>query len=176
MTTGRGSKRWYVVHTKPKQEGRAETNLQAWGIETLSPRLRERRYSARHPSAFRIAPLFPQYIFARFEADSLLSKVRLTRGVHDVVGFGEYATPVADEIITLIRNRLSDGGFVTVAEPVPGDLVSIEAGPLRSLVGVFEREMRGRDRVMVLLTTVGANARVQLPKAFIRKARSGSAA
>lgn len=39
---------WYVVHTNPKQEDRAYSNLRCWGVETLHPKnesaTRERIY------------------------------------------------------------------------------------------------------------------------------------
>lgn len=164
------SPRWYVIHSKPKQEARAESNLRAWGIETFGPQLRELRPIRRPNDApYCVTPLFPGYLFARFEAVALYAKVRLTRGVHSVVGFGESATPVDDSVISLIRSRVADDGFVHLDVEL-GDLVEIVEGPLRSLVGVFENALNGGDRVRVLLTTIACPARVQVPKAFIRKA------
>lgn len=161
---------WYGIHVKPKQEGRADANLRRWGLETLSPWLREPRIACgSHATQYRITPLFPGYIFARFDAEALLAKVRLTRGVHSVLGFGEYATPLDDAIISLLRSRMGADGSVRVAEPQPGDAVQIIDGPLRSLVGVFERELRGQDRVLILLTTIGCQVHVKIDKAFIRK-------
>jgi transcriptional antiterminator RfaH len=162
-------RRWYVVHTKPKQEARAASNLRSWGIETFAPFLRERRFSIRTGGIDRDTPLFPRYIFARFAARTLLAKVRLTRGVHDVIGFGESATPVEDALIDTIRARTAPDGLVRMLQPEPGDTVRIEDGPLRSLVGVFERELRGSERVLILLTSIRAQARVDVPKAFIAK-------
>ena len=37
--------RWYVVHTKSRQEERANSNLRAWGVETLNPKVKTRRYN-----------------------------------------------------------------------------------------------------------------------------------
>ncbi len=175
-STAASDPRWYVVHSKPRQEARADANLRSWGVETLYPRLREYHDCLERGTAYRIAPLFPRYLFARFDAAALLAKVRLTRGVHDVLAFGAYATPVDDEIIALVHGRIEPDGFVRVAAPRPGDVVQIAEGPLRSLVGIFEREMDGRDRVMVLLTTVGCRARIHIAKSFIRRASAASVA
>jgi transcriptional antiterminator RfaH len=158
--------RWYAVQTKPKQESRADANLRRWGLETLAPWLREPRRGAS--DAYSIVPLFPGYIFSRFDASILLAKVRLTRGVRGVIGFGEYATPVDDAIVEIVRSRLGADGFVRVAEPKPGDPVTIVDGPLRSLEGVFYSDLGGRDRVLILLTTLNAQVRVQVAKAFVR--------
>lgn len=161
--------RWYVVQSKPKQEVRADANLRRWGLDTVTPLIRESRLSHASPQPSRISPLFPGYLFARFPL-SLLAKVRVTRGVSNVIGFGEYATPVDDGVIELIRSRIDGDGFVRMAEPQPGDAVRITHGPLRSLVGVFEKELQGRDRVQLLLTALGVQTRVQLARAHIRKA------
>jgi transcriptional antiterminator RfaH len=161
--------RWYVVQSKPNQEVRADTNLRRWGLDTVTPMIRESRHSraSDHPS--RVSPLFPGYLFARFPL-TLLAKVRLTRGVSNVVAFGEYATPIDDGVIELMRSRIDSDGFVRMAEPQPGDAVRITDGPLRSFVGIFEKELQGRDRVMILLTVLGAQTRVQLARAHIQKA------
>jgi transcriptional antiterminator RfaH len=167
--------RWYVVHAKPKQEQRADENLRAWGLETLAPRLRELRLAraARTP-VVSVTPLFPGYLFAWFNPVTHLAKVRLTRGVHSVIGFGECATPVDDSLMDMIRSRIQPDGYVHPAEPRPGDPIEIIAGPLRSLHGVFEHHLNGEERVAILLTNIQAAARVQVPRTFIRPLRSHS--
>src|SRR5215216_1172190 len=95
---------WYAVYTNPQQEGRAESNLWAWRVETFNPKLRERRYNQYSGKPVRVTkPLFPRYIFARFKARDLLHKVWFTRGVHSVVGCGNIPSPVDDQIIDLIQ-------------------------------------------------------------------------
>ena len=87
---------WYAIHAKPKQEGRAESNLLAWGVETFVPRVKERRYNRIIGAAtYHIKPLFPRYLFARFKASELLHKVCFTRGISSVVGFGVSRTPIS---------------------------------------------------------------------------------
>src|SRR5438128_10962889 len=98
--------RWYVIHTKPRQEDRADRNLRAWGVPTLSPMLRCRRSRSDVQPHDRIEPLFPRYIFARFAAAELLDKVRFTRGVHAVVEFGGDLIPVEDDVIAVLQSRI----------------------------------------------------------------------
>jgi transcriptional antiterminator RfaH len=163
------SKRWYAVQTKPKQEARAEANLRRWGVETCLPRLREWRLSRAGEKSCHMTPLFPNYLFAHFDATRLAGKVALTRGIQRVVGFGEYATPIDDAVMTVIRSRIADDGLVRPAELRPGEAVEIVQGPLRSLVGVFERHLHARDRVLILLTTIGCAAHVEVDTAAIRQ-------
>jgi transcriptional antiterminator RfaH len=161
---------WYVVQTKPKQEARVEMNLRQAGIATLAPRIVEARQSRNGTVWFQPAPLFPNYLFARFDAEALLTKVRLTRGVQRVVGFGEYATPVHDSIIEVIRGRLGEDGLVRPMAVQRGDRVEIVDGPLHSLTGVFERHASGGERVVILLTAMGRAAQVEIGAVTIRAA------
>lgn len=137
----------------------------SWGIETLAPKLMETCDSRR----CRVTPLFPRYVFASFDATMLYAKVRFTRGVEGIVGFGEHATPIDDLAIDLIRGRIQPDGFVHVQPAEPGDLVEVVDGPFRSLVGVFDRELSSRERVLILLTSIGSCARLQVARASIRK-------
>src|SRR2546423_1337199 len=102
--------RWYVIHTKPKQESRADYNLRAWQVETFFPLLKERARSGK--SSYVVKPLFSRYLFARFRAAELLHKVYYTRGVHSVVNFGEQLCHVEDELIDLMKTRRDQDGFV----------------------------------------------------------------
>ncbi len=109
--------RWYVIHTHPKQEDRAGSNLKVLGVPIFNPKTRERRYNqfANVPT-YVTKPLFPRYIFAQFKINDLYHKVRFTRGVYSVVSFGEGPTPIDEEIITLIRSNIKEDGFVRIDE------------------------------------------------------------
>ena len=99
--------------------------------------------------------MFPRYIFARFEAERLLSKVLFTRGVHSVISFGGVPAEIDDEVISFIQSQVAEDGFVRVGEQFKtGDQVIIKDGPFRSLSGVFERQVKGSDRVLILLSTI----------------------
>jgi transcriptional antiterminator RfaH len=155
---------WYLIRTKRKQDFRAEMNLRCRGLETLAPRVREKRrvhVSERLTYVDEITPLFPGYIFARFDAAECLLKVRLTRGVHSVVGFGECATAVDESVIDMVRQRLDDEGCVKMETPKPGDKVRIVSGPLNSFEGIFERRS-AQERVVILLANVLARVRVEV--------------
>jgi transcriptional antiterminator RfaH len=165
---------WYAVHTHPKQEIRAEDNLRAWNIETFTPQFKERREHPFTGEPFSVVkPLFTGYIFARFDRESLYHKVRFTRGVHSLVGFADGPVPVDEEIINAIRSRIGKDGFVRVGERLmPGDQVIIKEGPLKDFTGIFEREMKESERVMILLNAVNYQARALVEKSMLKKALS----
>src|SRR5882724_11378863 len=87
---------WYAVYTKAKDEERAENNLMAWGVETFAPKIQERQYNQfTNMPRYVTKPLFPRYIFARFDAATLLREVYYTRGVHSVVSL-DYNPVIVD--------------------------------------------------------------------------------
>ena len=100
-----------------------------------------------------------------------LNKVRLTRGVHSVVNFGGQPYPVDDEVIEIIKSGVGDDGLFDIKEKfAAGDKVKIKEGPLREMVGIFEREVKANERVMILLTTITYQGRLEIEKGLIEKA------
>lgn len=169
---------WYVIHTHPRQEKRAESNLKAWGVKTFNPQFIHYTYNefTGRPTPI-IKPLFPRYIFARLDMSQYHQKVRFTRGIHSVVSFNNVPCSVDDQIISLIEARIGDDGFVKMGEQLkPGDEVMIQAGPLKNLCGVFEREVKESDRIMILLETVNYQARVIIARENVKKSRAGQVA
>jgi transcriptional antiterminator RfaH len=167
--------RWYVIRTQPRQEIRAENNLRAWRVETFNPRFKERHFNqyTGHPICH-IKSLFPQYIFARFEAHCLISKICHTRGVRTVVNFGEGPTAVDDEIIELLKSQRDEEGFIRMGTSLKvGDKVTVEGGPLKGLRGVFEREAKDSERVLILLSCVSYTGRVVVERESVRKSNDG---
>lgn len=162
--------RWYAVITKPQQEQRALSNLTAWRVETFAPCVKTRRGRAGGEPVYSIKPLFPNYIFARFDAGAMLHKVGFTRGVHGVVSFGSVPASVDDELMAIIRERVGEDGFIKIGgELKPGDRVIIKAGAFENFAGVFERELADSERVRILLDTVSYRSRITIDRALVKK-------
>lgn len=162
---------WYVINTRPRDEDRADKNLAAWGIETLAPKIKECRYNqfTGRPTYF-TKPLFPRYIFARFDAETVLNKVYYTRGVHSVVSADHRPLEVDDEAIALIWSRIDKNGLARLNDdPEPGDAVTINHGTFKGLNGIFDKSIKGTERVMLLLSTVNYQARVIVGRSLVEK-------
>lgn len=166
------SREWYLLRTHSKQEERANVNLRSWGIETLYAKLRTRRYNEFTGAPTYITqPLFPGYLFIKFNAHEQLSKIRFTRGVRTVVCFGESPASVDENIIDIIRDRIDENGFVKENNELKlGDKVVISAGPLRNLMGIFEREIKGSDRITILLTAIEYQGRLVINREMVQRA------
>jgi transcriptional antiterminator RfaH len=169
--SGAANTSWYAIRTRPKQESRAENNLSAWKVEVFYPKVQERR---RHPylgtPMYVTKALFPGYLFVRFDADRLLQKIYFTRGVHSVVSFGGQVAPIDNEIIEFIQSQVNEEGFVRIGEELKvGDRVRVNYGPLKSLAGVFERELKDSERIMILFETVGYQGRLVIAKEQVVK-------
>jgi transcriptional antiterminator RfaH len=160
---------WFAVHTKPRQEGIAVLSLQREGVETFYPKMKRRR-TIRRVRRWVTGPLFPSYIFARFDAAQSGRLVKYATGVINLVSFGGKPATVDDSLIESIKAHSQDSTVVIQPAALKrGDTVEIQEGPLRGLQGVFEREMSDRDRVVVLLNVLAQGARVEVYREQLEK-------
>jgi len=151
---------WYVVNTLTRQEETAEQSLERLGVETFFPRIMEERIIRRKRSRV-ISPLFPGYLFVRFNMETHYRAVQYARGVRGLVAFGERPALIDEAIIESIKLRLH-GGYVTVQPPLfrSGEIVRINKGPLQGFEAAFEREMSAQQRVVLLLQMLSCQARL----------------
>ena len=59
---------WYAVNTKPHHERLADLNLGRLGVETFYPQMKQKKVIRRREETVS-GPLFPGYLFARFDMD-----------------------------------------------------------------------------------------------------------
>jgi transcriptional antiterminator RfaH len=152
--------RWYVVHSKPHQEDTVESQLRQMGMDVFCPRLKQLKL-VRRVRKHVIVPLFPGYLFSRFRLHDQYRAVIYARGVRRVVCFGANPAALDDRLVEGIRDRHVDG-YVTVAPRrfAAGQSVRIQEGSLSGLEAVFERELSGTQRAVLLLKALSYQARV----------------
>ena len=151
---------WYAISTRPHRESVAEANLRRLGVETFCPQIKQDRIIRRKMQPA-IAPLFPGYLFAQFSIDKQYRAIEYARGVRRVVAFGSEPAIVDESLIETIRCRLEDGYIVIPgSQLLPGQNVRIENGPLQGFQGIFEREIPGYQRAVILLNALSYQARV----------------
>ena len=156
IETGVEDRQWYLIQTHHKQEERTCHNLIAISVETLHARLKTRRLNQFTRARTHITePLFPRYIFAKFDAREQLHRVRFTGGVQNVVCFANKPAVVHSDIIDIIRARMDQNGFVKISNELkPGEQALLNVEPLRKLIGIFQREIKGSERNVILLSAI----------------------
>lgn len=163
------TQRWYVVHTQPLNEIRAELNLRRQGFATYLPRYQRTRRHARKTETV-TRPLFPRYIFVGLDlARDRWRAIQSTFGVSNLVFAGETPLAMPDGVVDEIRARESGDGFVALGLPAgigPGSRVRLIDGIFADSKGVLERIADDR-RVAILLELLGREVRVFVPTASI---------
>ncbi len=161
---------WYVVQTRPRKEEVAKSYLSKKGLEIFSP-LTDDFVLRNGIVNKKFRPLFPSYIFGKFELEKDYPVVRWGRGVKKVLGLGgDYPTPVSEEVIEIIKRRTDSYGVVIKSYRFEtNDRVRIKSGPLKDLLGIFERWVSDDDRVRILLNLVGYQPYIELHHSMIEK-------
>ena len=95
----------------------------------------------------------------------------MLRGVSRNLGDrGEGPTPPSEKVIQTIRDRVGKDNIVELEDRIKeDDLIQITSGPLRGLIGVFQKKVSGRDRVKILLNLIGVEVPVQISSTKSKK-------
>lgn len=160
---------WYVIQTKPKKEEEATSYLSTKGVEIFGPQIET--FTTRNARVTKeLKPLFPNYIFGKFDLEQNYPLVRWAKGVKCVLGFGGYPISISEEVVQLIKERTDDRGVVRVKQDYkPSDVIRIKTGPLKDLLGIFERWVSDNERVRVLLNLIGYQPAVEMHYSMIEK-------
>jgi transcription elongation factor/antiterminator RfaH len=158
---------WHAIYTKPGKEDTVAFRLQGIGIEVLNPKLKSKKYK-RNKIVEVIEPLFPCYLFANFDKEKYAHLITYTRGVRYIVGKGNPIVVYAD-IINTIKENMEEGNILVVKPQrfEKGVRVLIKEGPFKDFYGIFEKEVKGHERVMILLETL--NYKLELDSWVLNK-------
>ena len=165
--------RWYACRTRARAEKQVDRRLARSGVECYLPLMEQERQRADRKK--RVAfPLFPGYIFARFNLSDIHEILR-TAGVVTIVRTNGYPTPLREEELDSVR-VLAEGANQTGIVPSPTDYlepgreVVVIDGPFRGMQGVL-LEMRGVARVAVRLSAIRQAMSLELNRAAVRSIR-----
>lgn len=165
-----GGLRWYVIRTKPRKEPEVEKRLSNFSLEVFLPWLRcRRRIGTRYH--WMLTPLFPGYLFCRLDMFVSGKAARYAPGVVDFVRFGSRIAEVGVEVIQGLLEKCPNGVAQIRLQPYKaGERVIVREGPFSGLEAVFEREMKGSDRIAILLELLGRQTRLILTSEMISRA------
>src|SRR5215469_3670408 len=162
-----GNERWYLVHTLPHNERRAQLHLGAQGFRTHFPTIQKTLRHARKLRTVR-APLFPRYIFLILDPGrDRWRSVWGTVGVSSIYTCEDRPVPVPEGIVeTLIQNTDEANLALFTSGLTTGQSVRILSGPFANIVGKLER-LDGAGRIRVLLDMMGTAVPVALRRGAI---------
>lgn len=161
--------RWYLVHTRPSSESKAEFNLKAQGYKTFLP-LTEK--TVRHARRLRTVrrPLFARYLFVGLNVGrDRWSSVNGTVGVSYLVAQERGPVAVPFGIVEALLAH-SDAGLTRLDHTLAqGQRVRILSGPLADLTATITR-LDARRRVELLLEIMGGAVTVSVDRCALAPA------
>ena len=141
-----GERAWYACYTRARHEKRVNARLEERGFDTFLPLVpRVRQWHDREKVVQ--WPLFPSYVFARFDLGSLADVLR-TPGVSTVVRFNGRPVPVPQEEIDSVRR------FVDALQDRESE--GWEPEPL------VERRGRQRALIQIGVEAIGQGVKVEV--------------
>jgi len=154
VTTKNDSKpQWFLIYTKPCQEGRAKENLENQGFETFLPMIASEKEN--QPKSFSLKPMFPRYLFTKFNVEkNNWAHINSTKGVSHVIAFGDKLTEVPDSVVDFLKTKVDDRNVIKlkVTRRVfqKGDKLVINKGVFQGKEAKF-LSSTGKERVRILL-------------------------
>jgi transcription termination/antitermination protein NusG len=157
---------WYALHVQSRLAGLAFKTLYQKGYEAFLPSyVSRRRWSDRIKLVE--APLFPGYLFCRFNIHEPLP-VLTTPGVIRIAGAGKIPTMIEDDEISAVRRILRSG---LAAQTWPflnlGSRVYIGSGPLTGLEGILINNTDKIDRLVVSVTLLQRSVAVEIDRKWV---------
>lgn len=165
------STRWYALHVRSRHEKTVHSQLEAKQHDVFLP-----LYSARNKWGDRwrsvSLPLFPGYIFCRFDPADRYS-VLATSGVIDIVRVGSDPAPIGTQEIEAIQLIVNSA---VRAEPYPdlvkGQKVVLTDGPLTGLTGTLT-QIRNTCRLVVSVELLCRSVSVEIDRDWVAPAEAG---
>lgn len=161
-----GPDRWYAVWTRSRHEQAVRAQLDEKAIPAFLPTMS--RWSRWKDRKKRIeVPLFPGYVFARFDPATRLAVLKCS-GVVSIVSFNGEPAPVPDHEIEGIRTLVES---TLPFDPCPtiktGTLVEVSHGPLKGVVGRLTRK-GSQSRLVLSVDLIGQGVSVEVDAADVK--------
>ena len=156
---------WYALQCWVRKESTIAAQLEGQGFECFLPKYKSlREWSDRKKEVEQ--PLFPGYLFCRFEY-SLRRPVVVTPGVLQVVGYGRTPVPVEDQEIAAIQTAVESG---VPSQPWPymevGERVRIHTGKLSGLQGILVN-FKGNHRVVLSVNLLQRSVALEVDLSWV---------
>ncbi len=156
---------WFALQVRSRHEATVASLLRGKGYEWFLPLYKSRRrWSDRVKQVD--SPLFPGYLFCRFNPNERLPILK-TPGVTQIVGCNRIPIAVDQAEIEAIRSLVEAG---VPSQPCTflqvGAKVRIEEGALRGIEGIVI-EVKGKRRLVLSVTLLQRSVAVELDQAMV---------
>jgi transcription elongation factor/antiterminator RfaH len=147
--------RWFVVHTLPSAEMRAQENIENQDFRTFLPK---KSKTVRHARRLltTAAAFFPRYLFVTIDITHQHWRcINSSFGVARLIMRGDEPHPVPHGIVEGLIGMCDEDGIFHHGLPLkPGDPIRMIAGPFAEQLGVLD-QLDDSGRVRVLLDLLG---------------------
>jgi transcription antitermination factor NusG len=159
-------KPWYALNVRSRYERTVAQFLEGYGYVSFLPMYKVRRlWSDRIKEVD--APLFPGYLFCRFDINNRLP-ILMIPGVQQIVGGTKIPTPIDPGEVSALQTVVQAGA---AREPWPflqvGDRLRIEHGSLAGVEGIL-LQAKGRHRLILSVTLLQRSVSVDIDSAWVR--------
>ena len=156
---------WYALQCWLRKESQIAAQLEDQGLECFLPKYRRmREWSDRKKEVEQ--PLFPGYLFCRFEY-TRRRPVVVTPGVLQIVGCGRTPMPIEDREIEAIQIAVESG---IPSQPWPylevGERVRIHTGKLSGLEGILVN-FKGHHRVVLSVSLLQRSVALEVDLSWV---------
>ncbi len=152
---------WYALYVRARQEKHVASALRGRGYEECLP-----LYRHRTPSRTTELPLFPGYVFCRFDVHQRLPVISLP-GVVSIVSFGSTPAAVQEEEVRALQQIASAD---LPRRPWPyggaGTRVVVRSGPLRGVEGTVVR-VNDRGTLVISVELLRRSVAVDVDESWI---------
>lgn len=170
----RKMKRWYLLYCKRGEQLRAKQHMENQGVECFYPQLEVEKIVRGKKKRVK-EPLFPSYIFVRFDYEQgpSFTTLRSTRGVVDFIKFGAMPHEVQGDLIYELKQIEHECQGYPVddcpqlcSDYQAGDVVEICSGQFAGIKAVYH-EKDGEARSIMLVQMISQVVPVSIENAAL---------
>jgi transcription antitermination factor NusG len=156
---------WFALRVRGHYEKSVADKLHGAGYDVLLPLYKCRRRWSDRIKEFE-APLFPGYLFARFDALDRLPILKTT-GIIQIVSSNHVPLPVDESEISAVQTIVASG---VPSQPWPflhiGNRIRIESGPLTGLEGILVA-FKGKHRLLISVSLLQRSVVAEIDSAYV---------
>jgi len=151
---------WFALQVRMRHETLVTEHLSGKGYEWFLPLYKSRKHWSDRVKEVKL-PLFPGYLFCRFDTQNRLPILK-TPGVTQIVGYNHTPVAVDENEIAAIRALVASGvPNFPCAYVELGSRVKIESGALRGMEGILT-ELKGKRRLVLSVTLLQRSVAVEI--------------